>query len=85
MAFWGASGSAWPQDWEGSFCPWVPSSLVSGLWEPAPRVLPGDARWRSWGESRAQGVLGPPRKTIHPHPSGSRPLAACSHGEADGA
>lgn len=73
MAFWGASGSAWPRGWEGSFCPWVSSFLVSGLWEPAPRVLPGDARWGSWGESRAQGVLGPPQKTIHPHHSRAGP------------
>lgn len=31
------------------------------------------------------GCWGPPQKTIHPHPSGSRSLAARSHGEADGA
>lgn len=60
MAFWGASGSPWPRGWEGSFCPWVPSFLL------VPRVLPGDARWGSWGESRALGVLGTPPEN---HPS----------------
>lgn len=38
-------GQHGPGDEEGSFRPSVPSFLVSGLWEQAPRVFPGDARW----------------------------------------
>lgn len=52
-------GQHGPGDEEGSFRPWVPSFLVSGLWEQAPRVFPGDAKLGGrWGESRGLGVLG---------------------------